>query len=121
MKLSMYTVSLKKKYPLQISRGIKDQSVNVFLKIKEGNFTAWGESAPGKSENAGSAEIVKEHLQNFILTDIKSKSRLSGLQIDYCYVKQLFCFQDTECFHFQASSQVFQMIHPMNELEHCLL
>tara|TARA_A100001011_G_scaffold118105_1_gene124642 strand:- start:230 stop:1279 length:1050 start_codon:yes stop_codon:yes gene_type:complete len=74
MKLSMYTVSLKKKYPLQISRGIKDQSVNVFLKIKEGNFTAWGESAPGESENAGSAETVKEHLQNFISTDIKSKS-----------------------------------------------
>ena len=74
MEFSIYTVPLKKKYPLQISRGIKDQSVNVFLKIKEGNFTAWGESAPGKSENAETAEIVKEQLQNFISTNIKSKS-----------------------------------------------
>ena len=53
MEFSIYTVPLKKKYPLQISRGIKDQSVNVFLKIKDKNITAWGESAPGKSENAG--------------------------------------------------------------------
>ena len=57
MEFSIYTVPLKKKYPLQISRGIKDQSVNVFLKIKDKNITAWGESAPGKSENAGNAKI----------------------------------------------------------------
>ena len=74
MEFSIYTVPLKKKYPLQISRGIKDQSVNVFLKIKDENYTAWGESAPGKSENAETAEIVKHHLQNFISTDIKRKS-----------------------------------------------
>ena len=74
MNFSIYTVSLKKKYPLQISRGIKDQSVNVFLKIKDGNFTAWGESAPGKSENAGTAEIVKDQLENFISTNIENAS-----------------------------------------------
>jgi len=74
MNFSIYTVSLKKKYPLQISRGIKDQSVNVFLKIKDENFTAWGESAPGKSENAGTAEIVKEQLENFISTNIENES-----------------------------------------------
>ena len=74
MNFSIYTVPLKKKYPLQISRGIKNQSVNVFLKIKDGNFTAWGESAPGESENAGSAEIVKEQLKSFISTDIKNES-----------------------------------------------
>ena len=74
MNFSIYTVSLKKKYPLQISRGIKDESVNVFLKIKDENFTAWGESAPGKSENAGTAEIVKEQLENFISTNIENES-----------------------------------------------
>ena len=74
MNFSIYTVSLKKKYPLQISRGIKDQSVNVFLKIKDENFTAWGESAPGKSENAGTAEIIKEQLENFISTNIENES-----------------------------------------------
>ena len=63
MKFSIYTVSLKKKYPLQISRGIKDKSVNVFLKIVDKNITAWGESAPGKSENAGTPEIVKEQIE----------------------------------------------------------
>ena len=74
MKFSIYTVPLKKKYPLQISRGIKDQSVNVFLKIKDEKFTAWGESAPGKSENADTAEIVKEQLENFISTNIENES-----------------------------------------------
>ena len=74
MEFSIYTVTLKKKYPLQISRGIKDQSVNVFLKIKDKNITAWGESAPGKSENAGTAEIVKKQLENFISTDIENES-----------------------------------------------
>ena len=74
MNFSIYTVSLKKKYPLQISRGIKDESINVFLKIKDENFTAWGESAPGKSENAGTAEIVKEQLENFISTNIENES-----------------------------------------------
>ena len=74
MEFSIYTVPLKKKYPLQISRGIKDQSVNVFLKIKDENITAWGESAPGKSENAGTAKIVKEQIENFISTNIKDES-----------------------------------------------
>ena len=74
MEFSIYTVPLKKKYPLQISRGIKDQSVNVFLKIKDENYTAWGESAPGKSENAETAEIVKEQLEYFISTNIKNES-----------------------------------------------
>ena len=48
--------------------------MNVFLKIKDKNITAWGESAPGKSENAGNAEIVKEQLENFISTDIENES-----------------------------------------------
>ena len=74
MKFSIYTVSLKKKYPLQISRGIKDKSVNVFLKIVDKNITAWGESAPGKSENAGTPEIVKEQIESFISTNIENES-----------------------------------------------
>ena len=46
----------------------------MFLKIKDKNVTAWGESAPGKSENAGTAEIVKKQLENFISTDIENES-----------------------------------------------
>ena len=74
MEFSIYTVPLKKKYPLQISRGIKDQSVNVFLKIKDKNITAWGESAPGKSENAGNAKSLKSNLR--ILSQLIQKMNL---------------------------------------------
>ena len=45
-KLRLYkfhTVNLKKKYPLQISRGINDKSQNLFIEIKKDGITAWGE------------------------------------------------------------------------------
>ena len=74
MKVSFHTVTLKKKFPLRISRGLKSLSDNLFLQIDDNNYTGWGESAPGESENAGTVEIVKDHLQNFISTGIKNKS-----------------------------------------------
>ena len=59
-------VNLKKKFPLQISRGIHSESQNVFIEIIEDGITAWGESAPGKTEGATSAIEVEESLVNLI-------------------------------------------------------
>ena len=55
MIIKFHKVNLKKKFPLQISRGVHSESQNVFIEIIEDGITAWGESAPGKTEGATSA------------------------------------------------------------------
>ena len=49
-------------------------TAEMFLNIKNEGFSAWGESAPGKSENAKSPEIVKKQLKNFISTGVNKSS-----------------------------------------------
>ena len=49
MVVNFHTVNLKKKYPLQISRGVHNKSQNLFIEIVKDGITAWGESAPGKT------------------------------------------------------------------------
>ena len=56
MVVNFHTVNLKKKHPLQISRGVHNKSQNLFIEIVKDGLTAWGESAPGKTEGAKSAE-----------------------------------------------------------------
>ena len=62
MIIKFHKVNLKKKFPLQISRGIHSESQNVFIELIEDGITAWGESAPGKTEGASSAIQVEESL-----------------------------------------------------------
>ena len=79
MNFSFHIVDIQKKVPLRISRGLKSNSRNLFLNIKDEGFSAWGESAPGKTENAESPEIVKKQLKNFISTGV-DKSSIYKLQ-----------------------------------------
>ena len=48
MKISFHEVLLKKRFPLEISRGVNSESYNVFVRVEENGFIGWGESAPGK-------------------------------------------------------------------------
>ena len=74
MVVNFHTVNLKKKYPLQISRGVHNKSQNLFIEIVKDGITAWGESAPGKTEGAKSAEEVQVHLTRLINSGINDLS-----------------------------------------------
>ena len=74
MIIKFHKVNLKKKFPLQISRGIHSESQNVFIELIEDGITAWGESAPGKTEGAASAIQVEESLVKLIEEGIEGLS-----------------------------------------------
>ena len=74
MIINLHKVNLKKKYPLQISRGVHDKSVNLFVELISGGITAWGECAPGKTEGASSIDIAEKSLLDFIESGIGSLS-----------------------------------------------
>ena len=74
MIVNFHKVNLKKKHPLQISRGTHDKSQNLFVEIIKDGITAWGESAPGKTEGASTADEVEKWLLKLIDTGIDSQS-----------------------------------------------
>ena len=74
MEFNFHTVNLKKKFPLQISRGTHDKSQNLFVELVKDGITAWGESAPGKTEGASTAHEVEIHLKRLIDSKIESLS-----------------------------------------------
>ena len=74
MIVNFHKVNLKKKYPLQISRGTHYKSQNLFIELIKDGITAWGESAPGKTEGASNADEVEKSLLKLIETDIDSLS-----------------------------------------------
>ena len=74
MIVNFHTVNLKKKFPLQISRGVHDKSQNLFVEILKDGITGWGESAPGKTEGAKTAQEVQTHLKRLLDTGIDNLS-----------------------------------------------
>ena len=74
MEFKFHTVNLKKKFPLQISRGIHDKSQNLFVEFVKDGITAWGECAPGKTEGANSAKDVEKHLKKLIDSNLEDLS-----------------------------------------------
>ena len=74
MIVNFHTVNLKKKFPLQISRGVHDKSQNLFVEILKDGITGWGESAPGKTEGAKTAQEVQAHLKRLLDTGIDNLS-----------------------------------------------
>ena len=74
MIVNFHKVNLKKKHPLQISRGIHSKSQNLFVEIIKHGITGWGESAPGKTEGASNADEVETCLSKLIDQGIDSLS-----------------------------------------------
>ena len=62
MKITFYKVRLKKRFPLAISRGVRSDSENLFIRYEKEGITGWGEAAPGKSEGAES--VIKVNFEN---------------------------------------------------------
>ena len=74
MQIKFYKVPLKKRFPLRISRGVKGDSYNVFVRVVKDGIEGWGEAAPGKNENADTPEKVVLELNRLIETDLKGLS-----------------------------------------------
>ena len=74
MIINLHQVNLKKKHPLQISRGVHDKSVNLFVELISDGINAWGECAPGKTEGASSIDIAEKSLLDFMESGISSLS-----------------------------------------------
>ena len=65
---------LKKRFPLAISRGVRYDSENLFVRIESEGKVGWGEAAPGGSEGASTSEEVEMALRNFIAPGIEGQS-----------------------------------------------
>ena len=75
MNVSFEIHYLKKRFPLRISRGVRDGQHNLFVSISKGNYVGWGETSPGSSEGAETAEEAQAHLEKFLAqTDLSSES-----------------------------------------------
>ena len=74
MKINFHTVNLKKKFPLQISRGTHDKSQNLFVELIKDGITAWGECAPGMTEGAATVQEVEKHLKRLLDSNIEKLS-----------------------------------------------
>ena len=74
MKINYYKVKLKKRFPLAISRGVRYDSENLFIRYEKDGIIGWGESAPGETEGAGTPEEVQKELERFVATGIEGES-----------------------------------------------
>lgn len=79
MKVSYEIRYLKKRFPLRISRGVRDGQHNLFVSVSDGTYVGLGETSPGVSEGAATAEEAQEHLERFV----KDTLDLSSPQIVY--------------------------------------
>lgn len=90
MRFTFHKVSLKKRFPLAISRGVRYDSYNLFVSYEKDGHIGWGEAAPGNSEGAATPEAVQEALEKFIATGIEGFSiqtlydRAREMQIPPC-------------------------------------
>lgn len=74
MKINYYKVKLKKRFPLAISRGVRYDSENLFIRYEKDGIIGWGEAAPGETEGAGTPEKVQKELERFVATGIEGES-----------------------------------------------
>ncbi|UJH67410.1 dipeptide epimerase [Allomuricauda sp. SCSIO 65647] len=74
MEIEYRIVYLKKLFPLRISRGVRDGQYNLFVSVSDGGHTGWGETSPGASEGAETAEEAKSQLETFLKEDINLQS-----------------------------------------------
>ncbi len=48
MKITLHKVTLNKRFPLAISRGVHYNSENLFVRFEKDGIFGWGEAAPGR-------------------------------------------------------------------------
>ncbi|MGD1946248.1 MAG: dipeptide epimerase, partial [Croceivirga sp.] len=66
MQVDYKILYLKKRFPLRISRGVRDGQHYLVVSVSDGNHTGWGETSPGVSDGAATAEEAQIHLERFL-------------------------------------------------------
>ena len=74
MTIGFRSITLKKRFPLAISRGIISSSENLFVSVQHDGIAGWGEMATGLLEEAISQQEAQEALEHFFQPDITQKS-----------------------------------------------
>ena len=74
MQITFHKVRLKKRFPLAISRGIRSDSENLFVRYEKDGIIGWGEAAPGKAEGAETVSEIQKILEDFVLKDFEGYS-----------------------------------------------
>jgi len=65
MQLKTVPITLKKRYPLRISRGLITENQNLLVTLSDGNFCGYGEMAPGGGIYSVTPEAGAAELANF--------------------------------------------------------
>ncbi|MDE3740469.1 dipeptide epimerase [Maribacter polysaccharolyticus] len=89
MELTFKIIHLKKRFPLQISRGVITGTNNLFVGVTKNGITGWGEMAPSATLGNESAEESQKVLEQFYntgiadlsITEIYKKGREFGLPL----------------------------------------
>ncbi|WP_414548405.1 dipeptide epimerase [Anabaena sp. CCY 0017] len=64
MELQVNLFTVKKRFPLTISRGTTAQTTNIWVKILQDGIEGWGEASPfGVGTHSQSTEIIKDYLE----------------------------------------------------------
>ncbi|TKD65993.1 dipeptide epimerase [Flavobacterium sp. ASW18X] len=66
MEVRFKIVYLKKRFPLRISRGVRDGQYNLYVEVEDDGFVGLGETSPGISEGAATAEEAQLQLEKFV-------------------------------------------------------
>jgi len=64
----------RKKHPLRISRGVIEGGTHLFIGYPSSGITGWGETVPGRSEGAETAEECRSQLESFWKDEYRSRS-----------------------------------------------
>ena len=65
MQLKTVPITLKKRYPLRISRGLITENQNLLVTVSDGNFCGYGEMAAGGGIYSVTPEAGAAELANF--------------------------------------------------------
>jgi len=87
VEVELRTQFVRKRYPLQISRGISEGATNLFVRVRNGEHIGVGEGAPGTAAEADFAESATRQLRSIVdlgldgiaIADVDRRMRDAGV------------------------------------------
>ena len=88
MQLEVKLFTVRKRFPLTISRGTTAQTTNIWVKISQDGIEGWGEASPfGVGTHSQSTDIIRTHLQQ-LAPSLERFSPLQRQQIEQILTQQ---------------------------------
>ena len=117
--------TLKKRFPLAISRGVRSDSENLFVRYDKEGITGWGEAAPGKSEGAESVIKVKQALKtDAFSTTNTTYTDITGLSITItptAATTQMMLIPNISTYHSTGNTQLAIRLDSSNSTIHYVM